>query len=314
MLERLSRPNGELVADAVAGLSSRPKQMSPKWFYDARGSSLFEDITRLPEYYPTRVETAILRQRATEIASLADPGTALVELGSGASVKTRLLLDQLPEGGTYAPLDISIDFLAETARLLQADYAHLNIVPVAADFMQPVDLPEPLETMPKLLFFPGSTIGNFARADAAALLRRLRRWHGVTALVLGADLVKPREALIRAYDDDAGVTSRFNKNLLARLNREAHADFELDAFDHEARWNETHQRIEMHLVSRKAQSVTIDGRTFAFADGESIHTENSHKFTPESLEDLAAASGWQFDRMWTDDDENFAVAVLRPAR
>ncbi len=313
MLERLAPRNADLIADAVAGLAASPKHISPKWFYDARGSALFEDITRLPEYYPTRVETEILRQRAAEIAALVGPGTALTELGSGASVKTRLLLDEFRAGATYAPLDISREFLAETVRALHADYPSLDIVPVTADFMQPVDLPLSLDAMPKLLFFPGSTIGNFVRWEAEALLARLRRWHGVTGLVLGTDLVKDRDVLTRAYDDAAGVTAAFNKNLLVRLNREAHADFDFDGFDHEARWNEDFQRIEMHLVSRRAQSVAIDGQSFSFAAGERLHTENSHKFTPESLAALAKAAGWSIEQIWTDDGENFAVSVLTPA-
>lgn len=312
MLDKRTPDNIDLFAEAIDGLSASPKTMSPKWFYDEVGSLLFEDITRLPEYYPTRVETGILKSCANELANYLRPDTVLVELGSGASVKTRLLLDAMPVLKTYAPLDISAEFLAQTANDLAADYPNLVVKPITADFMVPISLPNDIADASKILFFPGSTIGNLDRTQAADLLSRLRAWQNVDAFILGADLVKDTQTLINAYDDSAGVTAAFNKNLLTRLNREALADFDLYTFDHQARWNSDLDRIEMHLVSNIAQEVSIGANSFHFAKGESLHTESSHKFTRETLNQLAGSSGWEIGDFWTDDDEQFALLVLTP--
>ena len=314
MYDTPDKINVDLLEAAVLGLTARPKAMSPKWFYDERGSNLFEHIARLPEYYPTRTEAAILREHADDVARLFAATPLMVEIGSGASVKTRILLDALSALETYAPLDISREMLQKTARRLRDDYPTLDVVPLIGDFMESVSLPPALEAIPKLLFFPGSTIGNLDRDEAHQLLERLAAWPNVDAFILGADLVKDTETLVRAYNDDAGVTAAFNKNLLVRLNRECGCTFDLSAFRHEARWNEEFERIEMHLVSTRALAVRVGEHLIDFAPGESLHTENSHKFTQQSLEALADASGWIIDQYWTDSDAMFALTVLRPNR
>lgn len=307
-----SATNTELAHAALAGLTARPKGLSPKWLYDAEGSALFERITVQPEYYPTRTERSILQTRLPEIAAHVPGGAALVELGSGASVKTRLLLDGLSGLSGYVPVDISDEFLMQTAAELRAAYPDLPIAPVVADFMTPVTLPD-LGGRPLAGFFPGSTLGNLDPAAATALLARLRDWPNHAALILGLDLVKGADVLEAAYDDAQGVTAAFNLNLLTRLNREAGADFDPGAFAHRSVWNAADARVEMHLVSRRAQQVQVAGQTIAFAEGETIHTENSHKFTPEGLAAMAAQAGWQVAALLTDPDDLFAVAVLSPA-
>jgi dimethylhistidine N-methyltransferase len=302
----------ELTRAALDGLTRRPKGLSPKWFYDARGSELFERITELPEYYPTRTERSILAARLPDIARHVPDGAVLVELGSGASVKTRLLLDGLPGLSGYVPVDISEQFLLDTAARLGADYPALRITPVIADFMAPVALPD-LGGRPVVGFFPGSTLGNLSPEAATALLSRLRSWPGHASLILGLDLVKGADILEAAYDDAEGVTAAFNLNLLTRLNRETGADFDLDTFRHRAVWNAPDARVEMHLESLHAQEIQIADRVISFAAGETIHTENSHKFTLESLSAMAGAAGWDVAEMLTDPDALFAVAVLTPS-
>ena len=301
-----------LTEHALDGMSRRPKGLSPKWFYDARGSELFEVITTLPEYYLGRTERAILAAHLPEIAAHVPDGAVLVELGSGASVKTRLLLDGLPHVSGYVPVDISREFLSQTAAQLAADYPNLPVMPVVGDFMAEIFLPD-LGGRPVVGFFPGSTLGNLDPDGAVALLARLRAWPDHAALILGVDLVKAPALLEAAYDDAQGVTAAFNLNLLARLNREAGADFDLAAFRHRAVWNASASRVEMHLESLRAQEVRIAGRTIAFAAGETIHTENSHKFTTESLAAMAAAAGWHVADVLTDPEALFAVAILRPS-
>lgn len=304
--------NGELFTSAVAGLSAVPKTLEAKWLYDAEGSRLFEKITRLPEYYPTRTERAILEAEAAALAATIPDGTALVELGSGASVKTRILLDAAPHLGAYVPVDISAEFLDETARALAKDYPKLRVLPVVADFTGAVTLPGPLVDMPKVAFFPGSTIGNLDAGAAVGLLDRARAWPGLVAFILGVDLVKSPDVLIPAYDDAAGVTAAFNLNLLTRLNREIGANFDPAAFRHEARWNATERRIEMHLVSLRDQTVEIGLTEIRFARGESVHTESSRKYTVQSIADIAHSAGWRVDRFLTDAGALFAVTILRP--
>ncbi len=306
-------PSQEMLADAVAGLTAQPKRLSPKWLYDRRGSELFEEITGLPEYYPTRTETAILRDHAAALGRLVPPGGALVELGSGASVKTRLLLDAAPHLGAYVPVDISADFLHLAAADLRRRYPALDVVPVVGDFTGRVRLPAAVASLPKAGFFPGSTIGNLEPAAARDLLAHARAWPGMAGFVLGVDLVKDPVELVAAYDDAAGVTARFIGNILTRLNREAGAAFDPAAFAYEALWNAGAARIDMRLVSTRAQSVALPGARIDFAAGEPIHVSAARKYTPRSLAALAAAAGWRIDRTLTDPDTRFAVAVLAPS-
>ncbi len=294
----------------LAGLKGEQKTIESKWFYDARGSQLFDRITALDDYYPTRTETGILKARAEKLAARAPEGAALVELGSGSSVKTRLLLNALPQLSAYVPIDISAEHLNHAAGAVAGDYEALDVHPVVADFTQGLALPDAYAAMPKLLFFPGSTIGNFEIEQSVALMARLRKLDNVVGFVVGIDLVKRREMLLKAYDDSEGVTAQFNLNLLTRINRELGADFDLDGFRHKARWKEAESRIEMHLVSRVNQQVTIAGETVHFAEGETIHTENSHKYTPARFGKLAAEAGWTMAELWTDAKEHFGVAVL----
>jgi dimethylhistidine N-methyltransferase len=305
--------NAEFVASVLDGLGRCPKGLASKWLYDDEGSRLFDRICELEEYYPTRTETAILRANAGRLASLVPPGTALVELGSGSSEKTRILLDAVDAFTAYIPVDISERHLRAAATRLAARHPELAVLPVAADFTQGVPLPPGLAETPKLLFFPGSTLGNFEPDEAAALLRRLRAMPAVVGFVVGADLEKDVGRLVAAYDDREGVTAAFNLNLLHRLNRELDGDFDPAAFAHEARWNAERKRIEMHLVSRRDQVCHVAGRRFAFEEGESIHTENSHKFTLGGFAALAWRAGWEVRESWTDDEALFSVQVLTPA-
>lgn len=297
--------------DTLAGLSASPKAFSPKYFYDGAGSALFEAICVTPEYYPTRTETALLTRIAPELAATLPDGAVLLELGSGASDKTRLLLDAAPQISAYVPVDISVDALNGAVERLRSAYPGLAVYPVVADFTRAIDVPEAVAGRPIVAFFPGSTIGNFTADEAIALLRSVRERLGPEAhFIVGADQVKSVETLIAAYDDAEGVTAAFNRNVLVRINRELGGDFDPQAFAHEARWNADRERIEMHLVSRVAQQVSVAGQRFAFAAGESIHTENSHKFTPASFARLAEAGGWRIDRQWISPDPAFGVFAL----
>jgi dimethylhistidine N-methyltransferase len=302
------------LSDVVAGLSARRKAVPAKYFYDAEGSRLFEEICGLEEYYPTRTEIALLRRVAPEISRHIRPSAALVELGSGASVKTRLVLDAAPQLSAYVPIDISDSALSTAARAIAADYPALRVLPLAADFTQPMSLPETIRARPVVGFFPGSTIGNFTPDEAVALLTRSRHLLGNGAsFLVGADLVKPVETLLQAYDDARGVTAAFNKNLLVRINRELDGAFDPDSFDHRALWNAQESRIEMHLVSRAAQTASVGDDVFDFAAGETIHTENSYKFTPEMIADIAARAGWRVETSWVSDAQPFAMLLLRTA-
>lgn len=303
-------------ADVLAGLSAPQKAVPARWFYDDAGSALFEDITQLPEYYPTRAETEILSGRSDEIARLIGSGRAVVEFGSGSSVKTPLLLSAIAPSA-YVPLDIAGDFLRASSAALAAKFPGLPVYPVEADFMRRVELPAEIAGLPKLGFFPGSTIGNMIARTATDLLRSMRETLGEGALLLiGIDLVKDRSVLLSAYDDAAGVTARFNLNLLARINRELDGDIPQAAFAHQARWNDTFARIEMHLVAGEDVAFTVSGQPFAMRAGESIHTENSHKFTKRSSQLLLAAGGWEPRARWTDEARQFSLllAEAAPAR
>ncbi len=309
---RHSAADWSLIADVLHGLKGAPKRLSPVYFYDERGSQLFDRICTVPEYYITRTETAILAASAQQIAAAIGNDALLVELGSGASTKTRLLLDRLPQLAAYLPVDISRSHLMEAARRVADSYPHIDVIPVCADFTQPFDLPEiRRDTARVVVFFPGSTLGNFDMSAAIDLLRTMRATAGPDgALVIGYDLVKDPKVLERAYNDAAGVTAAFNLNVLARLNRELAADFELDNFTHEAVWVEAHSRVEMHLVSARDQEVTIAGESIAFAAGERLVTEHCHKYTPESFARLAASAGWRVRRTWTDPLNYFNVQYL----
>jgi dimethylhistidine N-methyltransferase len=299
-------------ADVLAGLSQARKAVPPKYFYDAEGSRLFEAICELPEYYPTRTETALLREAAAEIAGLIPDGAALVEFGSGASVKTRLVLDAAPQIAVYAPIDISAAALAAAARAIGRDYPNLAVAPLVEDFTRALELPAAARGRPVVGFFPGSTIGNFTPPEAQAFLAGARRLLGPGAgLLVGLDLVKPEADLLAAYDDRLGVTAAFNKNLLARMNRDLGADFDLEGFAHVATWNALESRIEMHLESLRDQVVEVAGRRFVFAAGETLHTENSYKFTLAGFAALAAEAGWRAERDWTCVRPAFAMAALR---
>ena len=300
-------------ADVLAGLTRRPRAIPARWFYDHRGSELFEAITALPEYYPTRTETAILRDVGAPLAALTGPDRAVVEFGSGSSTKTPLLLRAVAPAA-YVPIDISGDFLRESARALSASFPDLPVLPVEADFTRPFALPDRIAGLPRLGFFPGSTIGNLAPFEAADLLRTMRGTLGEGAqLLIGMDRVKDAATLVAAYDDAAGVTAAFNLNLLARIDRELGGTIPLDAFAHEARWNDDAARIEMHLVAARDVGFTVAGQRFAMTAGESIHTENSHKYAPRDARLLLRAGGWTPIAEWTDPDDRFAV-LLAEAR
>ena len=305
------------LADALDGLRQRRKTLPCKYFYDAEGSKLFDQICSLPEYYPTRTELGILRAHASEMAQCLGPETLLVEYGSGSSVKTRLLLDRLVRPAAYVPVDISREHLLETAVALRLDYPGLEILPVCADFTAPVALPKPRRPAARrAVYFPGSTIGNFSEAGAIALMAGVARQVGPGGgFLVGVDLAKDPRILERAYDDAAGVTAAFNLNLLARMNRELDADFDLRRFRHRAVWVEAAGRIEMHLVSAVEQVVRVDGAEIHFERGESICTEHSHKYTVDGFARLARRAGLAARRVWTDPAERFSVQYLQvPAR
>ena len=301
----------DFAVDVIAGLSAREKTLSPKYFYDAAGSELFEAICRTPEYYPTRVETALLQQFADEMTAGIPEGAVLVEFGSGASDKTRVILDAAPQIAVYVPIDISEDALENAATAISRDYGKVLVVPVEGDFTGAIRLPASADGRVKIGFFPGSTIGNLTQVEALAFLRSVRQLLGdQSMLLIGADLVKDEATLVAAYDDAEGITAQFNKNLLARINRELGGDFDLDEFDHLAVWNAKMTRMEMYLVSRANQIVNAARHTFAFKAGERLHTENSHKFTVPSFADLAAQAGWSVSREWISAAPRFAFFRL----
>ncbi|HEY0103221.1 MAG TPA: ergothioneine biosynthesis protein EgtB [Brevundimonas sp.] len=298
--------------DLLSGLTRSPKVASPKWFYDAEGSRLFEEITRLPEYYPTRQEAALLREVAPRWAERFGLGAALVEFGSGASEKTRIVLDAAPCLSAYAPIDISADALDAAARRIAEAYPYLNVIPLVGDFLHLGALPAGLGDGRRIGFFPGSTIGNLERAEAEGFLRGARTLLGDDALfILGVDLVKSPETLVAAYDDARGVTAAFNRNLLVRANRELGADFDVDAFIHRAVWNAGESRVEMHLEATRDMQVVVGSERIAFAQGETIHTENSRKFTEATVRTMAQAAGWSVAAFETGAAPSVALALLK---
>jgi len=306
----------EAFANAIIdGLSARQKTLPCRYLYDERGSELFEQITRLPEYYPTRTETGILEAHVAEIAGDGGEGQALVEFGSGSSRKTEILLEAMPDLLAYLPIDVSDSALDEAQCRLAARFPVLDIRPIHGDFSRNVKLPADLRFSRKIGFFPGSTIGNLNRGEARRLLESFRKIlspHG--RLIVGVDLLKSEETLRLAYDDPAGVTGAFNLNMLARINQAFGPAFPLDAFRHEARFNRQKCRIEMHLVSTRDHSVDLLGHRFTFRRGETIHTENSHKYTIDGFRTLARSAGWSPERVWTDADGLFSVHELTSAR
>ena len=288
-------------ADVVAGLSSRGKWLPSKYFYDAEGSALFERITGTREYYVARSEISILNSNRLEIGSLFPSNCALVEFGAGSSRKSRILLGATASIAAYVPIDISGEFLERDVAKLRHDFPHLAVHPVVCDFTRDCDVPEVVGSLPRVGFFPGSTIGNLHPYEAGRLLRKFKKALGKGAvLVIGADLIKDSRIFSAAYDDAGGATARFNLNLLKRINRELDADFNLKAFKHRAFFNEAKKRVEMHLVSMCPQEVQVGGRMFQFLAGETIHTENSYKYTMKSFQDLAVDSGWSVAAFWTD--------------
>ena len=301
----------EFAADVVAGLTATPKRLSPKYFYDSTGSALFERITELPEYYPTRREIGILTEHAGDIAGLIPPGAALIEFGSGSSTKTRILLSAAKTLAAYVPVDISAQFLHQQMAGLRREYPKVAMLPVAADFTKPFDLPDAAQTMPRVGFFPGSTIGNFEPHEAAAFMRHAGRILGPgAAFIVGVDLVKDTQVLKKAYNDSQGVTAKFNLNLLTRINRELDAKFNPACFEHHAFFNRDRSRIEMHLASLKRQRIKVCGECIEFRAGETIHTENSYKHSIDSFRTLARGAGWTPAAVWTDADNYFSVHVL----
>ncbi|MBX3651896.1 MAG: L-histidine N(alpha)-methyltransferase [Burkholderiales bacterium] len=302
---------GSFLEDVFSGLGVSPKALSPKYFYDALGSRLFEAICELPEYYPTRTELALTRDRAGEIAAAVGAGKLLIEFGSGAGIKTGLLLGAL-RPAAYVPVDIAADALKASAGRLAAEFPDLPVIAVCADYMQPLDLPLDGIAAPRLIYFPGSTIGNLTPAEALLFLQRARALAGSGgAMLVGVDLKKDPQRLHDAYNDAQGVTAEFNLNLLRRINRELAADFDLDRFRHVAFYNAVAGRIEMHLESVCAQTVTVSGRSFAFAAGERLHTENSCKYSVAEFQRLARSAGYDAEAVWVDAEELFSLHLLR---
>ncbi|MCL6741383.1 L-histidine N(alpha)-methyltransferase [Sphingomonas sp. RB56-2] len=314
MLKTLEIVDPAFRADVLNGLAEPIPAIPARWLYDRRGSELFDEITRLPEYYPTRTETALLEDRIDELARLVPADSAVIEFGAGSATKTPILL-RAAKPKAYVPIDISGDYLRESAARVDAEFPGLAVHPVEADFTNHVDLPAAIDGMPRLGFFPGSTIGNFVPQSATDLLRHFRSILGTGArLLIGMDRVKPVDRLIAAYDDPKGVTAEFNLNLLRRINRELGGDIPLDAFRHQARWNDMMGRIEMHLVATRDVEFQIEDRRFSFAKGRSIHTENSHKYGPRGARLLLLAGGWTPLAEWTAPDEDFALILAEAER
>lgn len=309
------RADCTFLADVLAGLSARPKCLSPKYFYDHAGSLLFDAICDLPEYYVTRTERGILERHVGEMAARLPGRVRVVEPGAGSGAKTRLLLSALgPERCVaYVPVDIAREFLHESARAMRAALPWLEVAPVAADFAADVRLPPAPSGVSTVVFFPGSTIGNFDPEDAVRLLARFRRLAGPDgAVLLGVDLKKAPDVIHAAYNDAQGVTAAFDKNVLVRINRELGADFDVDAFDHHALYDPVHGRVEMHLVSKRRQTVTVSGKRFVFEHGESLRTERSYKYDLPSAARLARRAGLVLADAWSDASRWFGMLLLRP--
>ncbi|PHP20055.1 L-histidine N(alpha)-methyltransferase [Sphingobium sp. IP1] len=297
--------------DILAGLARSPKATPPIWFYDRRGSELFEDITDLPEYYPTRTETALLARHGNDFAAAIGPGRAVVEFGAGSARKTPHLLRAIAPAA-YVPIDISGDFLRTSSAELASAFPGLPVLPLVGDFTGALALPDAIDGLPRLGFFPGSTIGNSEPDTAVDLLRAMRRLLGDEAMLLiGMDRIKDRDRLIAAYDDEAGVTAAFNRNLLVRINRELEGDLPVDAFAHRAIWNDEKARIEMHLEATEPLHFHVAGQCFHMKTGETIHTESSHKYGARDERLLLRAGGWEPTAEWMDPDGLFALVLAK---
>ena len=303
----------EFEADVLEGLRAIPKHVPAKYFYDAAGSQLFERITELPEYYPTRCEISILRDRGADIAKRIPAGAALVEFGSGSSKKARILLSVAPKLAAYVPVDICGEMIEQEAAELRSDFPPLKVLPVTADICKPFELPEEAkQAAVRIGFFPGSTIGNFEPHEASGFLRNAANILGPgSSLIVGADLIKSADVLNAAYNDAQGVTAQFNLNLLTRINRELGGTFQLSTFEHHAFYNRERHRVEMHLASLKRQKVRVAGETIEFRAGETLHTENSYKYSVESLAALARGVGWLPLGAWTDTHKFFSIQALK---
>ena len=316
MLATLDDQTRQFRDDVLKGLSASIPAISARWLYDHRGSELFDEITRLPSYYPTRTETAIFHRVMPEVAELVPQGAVVVEFGAGSQTKTPILLEAISPAA-YVPVDISGDYLEQSAAELQQRFPKIEVIPVVADFARPFSLPGGLDHLPRLGFFPGSTIGNFVPWSATDLLRHFRHLLGPGAqLLIGMDRVKRVDRLIAAYDDPEGVTAQFTLNLLTRINRELDGDIPVESFRHEARWNDILSRIEIHLVATRDLAFTVAGRRFAFTRGSSIHAENSHKYGPRGGRVLLLAGGWTPLVEWSDPADDFAeiLSVAEPER
>ena len=310
-MQQQSAPADEL-DEIIDGLSQSEKMISPKFFYDERGSQLFDEITRLPEYYPTETELGIMRTHIDEIAGLVGTHASLIEFGSGSSLKTRVLLENMNDLAAYVPVDISEDHLLGSALQIRSEFPGLEVLPVVADFTQPFELPSPaIMPVRNVVYFPGSTIGNFTHEAANELLRVMHQEAGEGgALLIGVDLQKDPDIIRRAYNDSAGVTAKFNLNVLRHLNREFDTDFDLDAFEHSAEYNEEEGRVEVRLVSDQDQEVTVGDTAFSIDKDEAILTEYSHKYTLESFAAMAAEAGFRVAHVWMDAERLFSVQYL----
>jgi dimethylhistidine N-methyltransferase len=309
LLKTLDQQSVAFRDDVLAGLTAPIPAIPARWLYDHRGSELFDEITRLPSYYPTRTETRLLQDILPKLAAMVPKGAAVVEFGAGSATKTPLLLEAIAPAA-YVPVDISGQYLEQSAAELQQRFISLDVIPVVADFARPFSLPGGIEALPRLGFFPGSTIGNFVPSTATDLLRQFRALLGAGAqLLIGMDRVKPVDRLIAAYDDPEGVTAQFTLNILTRINRELDGDIPGDAFRHEARWNDILSRIEIHLVAAHDVAFSISGRDFSFARGSSIHIENSHKYGQRGARLLLLAGGWTPVAEWSDSNQDFSIVL-----
>lgn len=304
--------NTDELREILDGLTDTPKRISPKYFYDERGSQLFDEITQLPEYYLTETEIGIMHDNVDAIAELVGPQASLIEFGSGSSLKTRILLDNLHSLAAYVPVDISEDHLLESARQIQSEYAHIEVLPVVADFTQPFDLPSPsIAPQKNIVYFPGSTIGNLEYDEAVSLLDVMYQEAGAGgALLIGVDLQKDPEVIEAAYNDRGGVTAEFNLNMLQRLNNDYGADFDLDEFEHDAVYDEEEGRVVIRLISLDDQTVQFCGEDIDFEEGEGIITEYSHKYTLDGFAEMASRVGFDVKCVWTDAGQLFSVQYL----
>ncbi len=306
--------NQDFAGAVLKGLSSKKKSIPSRYLYDAKGSVLFEEITELEEYYPTRTEIKLLEENTRDMVGQFPEGAVLVEFGSGSSRKTEILLRTLPHLKAYIPVDVSPTALDDAKARLTKKFPDLRIAPIVANFMEPFALPDWCADAPKIGFFPGSTIGNFKPSEAIGLLEYFAQDLGCSSrLILGVDLKKDEDRLVAAYDDREGVTAEFNLNVLTRVNRELDGTFDVSGFRHVARYNENEGRMEMHLESRKDQSVEILGRRFDFKKGESLHTENSYKYSVQEFHDIGDRAGWENLATWTDEESLFSVHLMTPA-